>query len=457
MSQVTESSSVRGSEPDGALLAGAYLTAAALASVVSLGAGFLYSLTFLESDLFSDISFLSAGRLRMVHTSLVLHGFLVNAFFAGMCWCIPRIGGAPLVQWGRVDWALFGAWQLGLVLSTLGILAGQAQGVEWAESPRWLDPFVLIVQLGLIGRFVDRMLRTPPERFYVSLWYFLLGSIWLVATSLILNLLPQYVFPGSAGNAVFQLSVHELMGLAIAPLGLGLVFYFWPRVVGRPLFSHALALFSVWTLIIFYPIHGLQLFVRRALPSLSFDATIALAIILGVSTLAVFANLFLTAGGRWRQARRHPAFGWWAAGIVFYFLTSLQIVYQSTETARETIAYTDWIVSHSHLAMFGVFGFWFNGMVVMLWPRLCGRAWFFGGLNRAAFWVVILAFVLLVVDLMAAGLVQGSLWKTLAPWEESLVASGRFWLLRTVFGFTWIVGQLMVFVNMWWTARFGQR
>jgi cytochrome c oxidase cbb3-type subunit 1 len=54
--------------------------------------------------------------------------------------------------------------------------------------------------------------------------------------------------------------------------------------------------------------------------------------------------------------------------------------------------------------------------------------------------------------LLIAGLVQGFLWKELAPWEASITSSLPFWWIRTVAGSVMIVGVFMLATNMLLTA-----
>jgi cytochrome c oxidase cbb3-type subunit 1 len=56
-------------------------------------------------------------------------------------------------------------------------------------------------------------------------------------------------------------------------------------------------------------------------------------------------------------------------------------------------------------------------------------------------------------DLVTAGLVQGFLWRSLAPWEDSVVVSMPFWYLRAFAGGMIVVGNLLFVANMILTAR----
>ena len=76
-----------------------------------------------------------------------------------------------------------------------------------------------------------------------------------------------------------------------------------------------------------------------------------------------------------------------ATGAVLYFTTCFQCAFQTTLTFQRLIHFTDWVVGHAHLVMFGVFGFWVIGGIVYLWPKLVGREWWSPALNSWNFWL----------------------------------------------------------------------
>ena len=70
--------------------------------------------------------------------------------------------------------------------------------------------------------------------------------------------------------------------------------------------------------------------------------------------------------------------------MVFYFLTCLQCAFQTTLTFQALIHFTDWVVGHAHMVMFGVFSMWLLGMMTYLIPRLLKTAWYSQRLLRVA-------------------------------------------------------------------------
>jgi cytochrome c oxidase cbb3-type subunit 1 len=120
---------------------------------------------------------------------------------------------------------------------------------------------------------------------------------------------------------------------------------------------------------------------------------------------------------------------------------------------QEISHFTDWVVGHAHLVMFGVFGFWILGMMTELWPKLVQKEWYSRQLNEWHFWLTTIGMTIMFVDLMAAGLVQGFLWRGLAPWEDSIIFSMPFWITRVFAGLMIFAGQILFAYNLWRTAK----
>lgn len=178
-------------------------------------------------------------------------------------------------------------------------------------------------------------------------------------------------------------------------------------------------------------------------------STIAVEIVV----FTVIVNFFMTLRGRGDLLRTSLPVRWFFAGMVCYFITCLQCAFHTTLTVQKIIHFTDWVPGHAHLVMFGVFGFWLIGGVVHLWPKLTGNEWWSDKLNAWNFWLSSIGLVIMFVDLLAAGLVQGYLWANLAPWEQSVISSMPFWHVRSFAGLMIVTGQLLQAYNMWMTTR----
>jgi cytochrome c oxidase cbb3-type subunit 1 len=169
--------------------------------------------------------------------------------------------------------------------------------------------------------------------------------------------------------------------------------------------------------------------------------------------MTVFINFVATIRQQGNMLSTSLPIRWMFTGIVFYMITCMQCAYQVLLTTQQIIHFTDWVVGHAHLVMFGVFGFWILGIITHLWPTLVGRPWHSRTLNTWHYWLTMIGTFTMFIDLLVAGLVQGFSWRSLQPWEESLVASMPFWIFRSFSGTMIFVGQILFVYNMWRTAQ----
>ena len=232
------------------------------------------------------------------------------------------------------------------------------------------------------------------------------------------------------------------------------MYFFVPLLLRKPIWSHALSLIGFWGLAFFYPMQGVHHFLLSPIPMYAQYGAVVATIAVEIVVFTVIVNFFGTLHGRSDAIRGNLAIRWFYTGMVIYAITCFQCAFQVTLTFQKIIHFTDWVVAHAHMVMFGVFGFWIIGMFVELWPRAVGRPW----VGAAAAHRALLADArsgssLMVIDLTAAGLVQGFSWAGLAHWGESVVASMPFWWARTVAGLLIIAGQGLFFWALWATAR----
>ena len=87
--------------------------------------------------------------------------------------------------------------------------------------------------------------------------------------------------------------------------------------------------------------------------------------------------------------RGNLAIRWFYTGMIMYAITCFQCAFQVTLTFQRIIHFTDWVVAHAHMVMFGVFGFWIMGVFIELWPRAVGRPWVTPQLLTAHFWLTV--------------------------------------------------------------------
>jgi len=444
----------------------AHLAAAGVALLVSMLAGFLYSLQYLGFFPFGESRALAPGHWRLIHTSMAAYGWLVNGFTAMLYYVVPRLTGKKV--WSdKVGNLIFVVWQLILLSTIVGFFYDKAQAIEWGETPTGFRPgsfelnyipvdlLVVVGAVLVIAQFVVPMYKARDQKFYVTLWYFTSGLVWLALTYLMGNVMPEWILPGAAGAAVTGLFIHDLVGLYVTPMGWGLMYFFVPLILRKPIWSHSLSVIGFWALAFFYPLNGVHHFLISPIPDYVEFGAITTTIAIEVVVTTVVVNFFMTLRGKWSALRTSFAIRWFYAGAVMYFITCLQCAFQVTWMFQKIIHFTDWVVGHAHMIMFGTFTFWVFGVIDWVWPRIVRRNWYSQSLRAWHFWLFTLGIVIMFFDLMIAGLIAGFMQKGLNDWSDLVLASVPFWWVRTFAGGMLLTGALCALYNMWMTARAG--
>ncbi len=435
---------------------------------ISMTGGLLVALQLTHWNPLSGIEYFSPGRWRMVHTNAIAYGFLANAFLGMLHWTVPRLTLNPVAS-KPLSYFIFIAWQVVVLSTAVAFVLGPsfqasawvaemseryhvafslgAQGAEWGETPFWIDP-VALLGLALVAVNFLTPIAKAKGPMYVTLWYFMAAFVWTFLTYAMGNFLPEYMLSGTSAGAVSGLFIHDLVGLFVTPLGWGMMYYIVPIILKKPIWSHGLSLVGFWGLAFFYPLQGIHHFLYTPIPMfLQYGAVIStIAVEFVVATVVI--NFIGTLWGDGRMVKTNLPIRWFYTGMIYYFITCFQCAFQVTLTFQKLIHFTDWVVGHAHLVMFGVFTLWIYGFMTYLIPRLLRRPWYSTALCEWHFWLSSVGVLVMFLDLTMAGIFQGHYWASMQPWEVSLTGSQPFWMTRVVAGLMMLGGFLCLVVNI---------
>jgi cbb3-type cytochrome c oxidase subunit I len=401
------------------------------------------------AELLADWSWLSFGRFRMVHTHTVIFGWLSNAFLAFAYYAASKLVGSKLM-FERVVRGNFWLFQIALVLGTFGLMSGHAEGVEYAEAPFWADiPFALAFVIAGVS-VVGTVLRSKQKGMYVSLWYIFLGFGFTALNFVVANTIVAHVAPGAAGAALSGLWIHNAVGLWITPMGIAIVYYLLPVILKKPIASHKLSLIGFWTLALFYPLGGSHHYFFSPVPWWLQVVAVPLTASLLFVVYSVVYNFFATMKGSWNLIAENMSLRFLAFGIFSYIFTCTQGPFQALLSVQKVVHFTDWVVAHAHLALFGVFSFWVYSFIYFIWPRISDREITFSKtLSEWHFWLTLLGFfVLYYVPDTIAGLMQGLAWLRGLPFSDSFTAAQPFWIPRAISGVVIAAGFFLFVINL---------
>ena len=227
-----------------------------------------------------------------------------------------------------------------------------------------------------------------------------------------------------------------------------MAYYLLPVLMKKPLYSHALSLIGFWGLAFFYPMNSAHHFLWSPIPMWTQYASIVASVGVHVVVYTVVFNIFATMAQDWSKVYENISLRFLFVGALSYLVTCIQCAIHVTLSVQEIIHFTDWVVGHAHLVLFGTFSFWAFAFIYYLIPKLFGTKVFSKSMAEWHFWLSTLGIVIMDIDLMCAGLVQGTMWKGLSPFIETVIASKPYWWIRTFSGVAILTGEVIFLINL---------
>ena len=424
----------------------AHVFASLVTLVISVLFGITVATKFTVPEFLGGHAWLTWGRLRYNHTQGIFFGWLGNAFLAFFYYAVPRLANRPVLS-RKLGWLLFWIWNVAVTLSGwVLVAAGYSQPLEWAEFPLVVAAFVILAFVLMVFEFVLPFLRARLSDLYVSGWYIIGGIIFTMLAYPVGNVVPNLV-PGARGAAFSGLWIHDAVGLYVTPFAVAIAYYVIPATTRRPIFSHFLSMVGFWVLFFIYPLNGTHHYVYSAIPMSAQKGAIVASAYLGMDVILVVTNLLLSLQGSSGTASKDVPLRFVWFGVIAYLVVSLQGSLQALMPVNRFIHFTDWVIGHSHLAMIGFGSFIALGGIAHMWQRIPGTRFNERMLNWS-FWFLAVGLTLMVADLTVAGLVEGQVWQSSAPWIDSVRAVRSYWLMRTVSGLPILAGFLLFWTGL---------
>jgi cytochrome c oxidase cbb3-type subunit 1 len=182
-----------------------------------------------------------------------------------------------------------------------------------------------------------------------------------------------YTISGINSAAFHGLYIHYIVGLWITPAGYVLIYYFLPLSVHNPLYAHKLSLVGFWSLALFYPFVGIHHYLYSPIADWAETLAIVTSMLLIIPVWTVLVNFFGTVKGRWDAFGKNLPAKFLITGSLMYLLGCFQGSVEALRSIQQPTHFSDFVISHSHLTVFGTFVIWAMGGLIYVWPRLWGR------------------------------------------------------------------------------------
>lgn len=413
-----------------------------------------------------DSEYIQFGRLRPLHTSGVIYGFVVNILMGTSLYIVQRTGKTKLFN-HSLAWMVFWGWQLILVLALITLPLGYTTSKEYAELEWPIDILIVIVWVLYAVLFFGTIAKRTVHHIFVANWFF--GAfIIVIALIFILNnlALPAYfmksysVFAGAQDAIVQWWWGHNAVGFLLTAGIIGMNYYFIPKLAERPIYSYRLSIIHFWGLVGFYTWAGTHHLVYSSVPVWVQNIGIVMSLILWLPSWAGAFNSAMTLLQNKAKLKTDYIMWFFMSAILYYCLATFEGPLLAIRWFNMLAHNTEWIIGHVHSAALGWVGM--SGIAVFYYfiPRLWGQNGLWSQkLLKWHFWLAHLGVALYAIALWVAGIGEGYMW--LAQQENgslvySFVEAMDFkapWLFVRFFGGAcYVLGLLLMVFNLYKTV-----
>lgn len=430
-------------EADGssALPALIFLSCAVVWLLLASFAGLTSSLKLHSPDLLTESAWLTFGRIRTLHLNAVAYGWAPMASFGIALWMLPRLLKTKLAG-GRS--AMLGGllWNMGLIAGLICIANGISDGLEWLEMP-WQVGLLLAVGGAMIGiPLILTLHRRQEKHLYVSIWYMGAALFWFPILFIVAKM-PGLHFGVEQATMNWWFG-HNVLGLFYTPMALATIYYFLPKVLGRPIQSYNLSLLGFWALAFFYGQVGGHHLIGGPVPEWMVTLSIVQSVMMIVPVLAFSINQFLTLRGVFAAIPYSPTLRFITLGGLMYAFSSIQGSFEALRSINTVTHFTHFTVAHAHLGLYGFVTMVMFGAIYFVMPRIVAWEWPYPKLIEWHFWLVVVGFFIYFVALTTGGVLQGlAMLDATRPFMDSVTVTVPYLALRSVGGMLMTAGHLV--------------
>jgi len=422
-----------------------FLGTASFWLLVGTTVGEYLGIKFIAPDL-DQSSWLSFGRLRPVHTNAVFWGWSSLGMIGLGYYIVPRVSNTTLASYKEAWYSLI-LINASVLFGSISLMAGINNG--GGEYREYIWPIMLLFALGLyftLKNYIKTIAQRKTEEIYISNWYIVAAVIFITIVAVV-GYLPFW--QDGLGETIVQgYYMHQAVGMWFMLFTLGIVYYFVPQQLNKPIYSYSLGILAFWTQILFYTLIGSHHFVFSAIPWWLQTVAIVASVGMVIPVVAGTTNFIMTFKGAWHKVRDSYTVPFFVVGIIFYFTGSLQGTAESFRFTNLLWHFTDFTVAHSHLTMYGIIAFLLWGGIYALVPQLTGKEAPQITIG-AHFWLALIGLLFYSIPLMYGGTMRGILWMGNAPFIESVKLMMPYWLWRAIGGSLMWVSHLFFAFNFY--------
>jgi len=447
-----------------------FVLATIIWGVVAVLVGILIALQLAYPAFNFGLEFTTFGRMRPLHTNAVIFAFVGNAIFAGVYYSLQKLLKARLYS-DLLSKIHFWGWQLIIVLAAVTFALGISTSKEYAELEWPIDILVAVVWVifgwNMIGTIVNRRVK----HIYAAIWWYLATFLGVAVLHVVnsfelpISLFKSYTIYAGAQDAVVQWWYgHNAVAFFLTTPFLGLMYYYLPKAVNRPIYSYRLSIIHFWSLIFLYMWAGPHHLLYQALPEWVQALGVTFSIMLIAPSWGGMINGLLTIRGAWDKVRDSAELKFLVVAVTAYGLSTFEGPMMSLRNVNQITHFTDWTIAHTHIAGMAWNGGMTFGMLYWLVPRLFKTTLFSKKLANMHFWIATLSILVYAIPLYWSAVTQWLMLREYTPegflaypnFLETLTQILPMYTLRIISGVMFLTGFLLMVYNLFKTMATGK-
>ena len=422
-----------------------YLGCSAFWLVLGTGIGEYLGIKFVVPDA-DHISWLSFGRLRPVHTNIVFWGWASMAMIGLGYYVVPMVSNAKIYSI-KFGWIGLVCTNIMVITGSLCLMSGISNGGGEFREYTW--PVMAFFAVALILTFINFFLtvaRRTTKEIYISNWFILSAILFTIIVALTAYL---PFWQNGIGETIVQgYFMHSGVGMWFTLFTVGLLYYFIPQQINKPIYAYSLGILAFWTQIIFYTIIGTHHFIFSAIPWWLQTVAIIGSAGMIIPVVAATINFTMTFKGHWNKVSNSYTLPFFLVAVVYYFLVSMQGTVEAFKFTNLLWHFTDFTVAHAHAGFYGIITFTLWGGIYAIVPRLTGKEPP-QHLVGAHFWFAFIGLIFYVVPLSIGATYRGMMWMEGKPFIDSVVLMFPFWVWRAIGGSLMFISHIIFAYNFY--------
>jgi cytochrome c oxidase cbb3-type subunit I len=374
--------------------------------LISTLLGLITSLKVHWPQFLDGIEWLTYGRVRGAFMTAFLYGWASSAAFAVGLWLMARLSQNRLI-FGPLLLLAGTFWNIGVIAGVGGVLLGESTGFLALEMPAFAGPLLLVayafVGAWCVFTFYGRQYQTT----YAAQWYLLAAFFWFPWVFSIAQVMLVFApVRGTVQSVVNAWYAANFFLLWLTPIALAAIYYFLPKILGRPIRYYYLAVIGFWCFAVIAPWAGVARLTSGPVPAWVSSAGIV-AMTMMLVPVAIIAINFFSSFGAVAGTRKTTTLAFIrVAAVVFValFLVGALLAYR---TFQEVIQFTHVNTAMWMLGVYAFFSMAVFGTLYFLLPRLFMRGWASPTLTAIHFWCSLVGVLLIVLSLAVGGWIQG--------------------------------------------------